>query len=121
MLGHIEKLTASLERVRVAPCLSLMMRFVQQILPEFDIYSDTYQAIRWIGRNNGKPGRKGKRENLLTHASQAPSRETEGVAAEIIAEEIWSEVCYLFGLLPVQPIQDVGAPLEQRFGRLVFR
>ena len=97
-----------------------MMRFVQQFLPEFDVYSDTYQAIRWIGRNNGKPRRKGKCENPVTHASQDRSRETEGVEAEIIAEEMWSEVCYLFGLLPVQPIQDAGASLEQRFGRLVF-
>ena len=106
ILGHIEHLAEPLERVRMAPCWSLMLRFDQQVLPEFDVYSDMSQAIRWIGRNNCKPGRKGKGENLVIHASQAWSRETADVEPEVVAEEMWSEVCHLLSSSPIQPLQS---------------
>ena len=105
ILGSLEELAEPLERVRMSPCWSLMLRLDKPVLPEFDVFSDMSQAVRWIGKNNVKPGRRAKGESLVIHAGQSWSRETEDVEPEDIAEELWSEVCELLGIAPERPVQ----------------
>lgn len=46
-----------LSNVRFSPIWALMIRLEERVLPEYDAYSDMSQTIRWVGRNNVKPGR----------------------------------------------------------------
>ena len=96
--------------VRFSPCWALMIRLEEKVLPDYDAYSDMSQVIRWVGRNNKKPGRSSRGEHIVVHASPAWTRETEDAEAEAVAEELWSEVCHLLDLPPVRP-QQMGAYL----------
>ncbi len=80
------------------------------MLPDYDAYSDMSQVIRWVGRNNKKPGRSSRGEYIVVHAAPAWTRETKDAEAEAVAEELWSEVCHLLDLPPVRP-QQMGAYL----------
>ncbi len=99
-----------LSTVRMTPCWAVMIRLDEPVLPEYDAYSDMSQVIRWIGRNNVKPGRSGRGEHIVVHASPDWSRETEDAEPELVAEELWDEVCHVLNLPPVRPKQ-MGAYL----------
>ena len=103
LLGRIDELAAPLSRVRMVPCWALMVRIEEKILPDQDVYSDVSEVIRWIARNNTKPGRNPAGENIVIHASPAWSREAENADPEAVAEELWSEVSHVLGLPPVRP------------------
>lgn len=105
LLGRVEEVSDPLRRVRMSPCWSLMVRLDQRILPEQDVFSDMSDVIRWIARNNAKPGRTLKGETIVVHASPHWSRETEDAEPEVVAEELWSEVCHVLALPPVRPSQ----------------
>ena len=105
LLGRVDEVSAPLSRVRMSPCWSLMVRLDQRMLPEQDVYSDMSDVIRWIARNNAKPGRSLKGETIVVHASPQWSRETEDAEPEIVAEELWDEVCHVLALPPVRPSQ----------------
>ncbi|MGE0854691.1 MAG: NAD(P)/FAD-dependent oxidoreductase [Hyphomicrobiaceae bacterium] len=105
LLGPIAEVGDPLQRVRMSPCWSLMVRLEQRTLPEQDVFSDMSDVIRWISRNNSKPGRSGRGETIVVHASPKWSRELEDVEPEVIAEELWSEVSHLMSLPPVRPSQ----------------
>ena len=103
LLGRIPELVAPLSRVRMVPCWALMVRVEEKILPDQDVYSDVSEVIRWVARNNTKPGRNPTGENIVIHASPAWSREAEDADPEAVAEELWSEVSHVLGLPPVRP------------------
>ena len=103
LLGRIPELVAPLSRVRMVPCWALMVRVEENILPDQDVYSDVSEVIRWVARNNTKPGRNPTGENIVIHASPAWSREAEDADLEAVAEELWSEVSQVLGLAPVRP------------------
>lgn len=103
LLGRIEELTAPLSRVRMSPCWSLMVRLEEHILPEQDVFSDMSEVVRWVARNNTKPGRNRAGDSIVIHASPRWSRETEDIEPESIAEELWSEVSHVLSLPPVRP------------------
>ena len=103
LLGRIDDLVAPLSRVRMVPCWALMVRIEEKILPDQDVYSDMSEVIRWIARNNTKPGRNPAGENLVIHASPTWSREAEDADPEDVAEELWSEVSHVLDLPPVRP------------------
>ena len=106
ILGRdLEKLSEPLGSVRMSPCWALMIRLEERVLPDYDVYSDMSQVIRWIGRNNGKPGRSTRGEHLVVHAAQDWSRETEDADPELVAEELWAEVCHGLDLPPIRPQQ----------------
>lgn len=105
LLGRVEEVAEPLARVRMSPCWSLMVRLEQRVLPDQDVYSDMSDVIRWIARNNAKPGRTTKGETIVVHASPAWSRETEDAEPELVAEELWSEVCHVLDLPPARPSQ----------------
>ncbi len=105
LLGRLEEVAEPLRRVRMQPCWSLMVRLEQRTLPNQDVFSDMSDVIRWIARNNTKPGRTIKGETLVVHASPAWTRQTEDLEPETVAEEIWSEVCHVLALPPVRPTQ----------------
>ena len=94
-----------LSHVRFSPIWSLMIRLEERVLPEYDAYSDMSQTIRWVGRNNVKPGRSSRGEHIVVHASPTWTRETEDAEPEMVAEELWSEVCHVLDLPPVRPQQ----------------
>ncbi len=103
LLGRIEELVQPLSRVRMSPCWSLVVRLDEKLLPDQDVYSDMSEVIRWIARNNTKPGRTSKGDSLVIHASPAWSRQTEDAEPEAVADELWSEVSHLLALPPVRP------------------
>lgn len=103
LLGRIPELVAPLSRVRMVPCWALMVRVEEKILPDQDVYSDVSEVIRWVARNNTKPGRNPTGENIVIHASPAWSREAGDADPEAVAEELWSEVSHVLGLPPVRP------------------
>lgn len=104
MLGRIEEIAQPLSRVRMMPCWSLMVRLDDKILPDQDVYSDMSEVIRWIARNNTKPGRAQRGESIVIHASPSWSRGEEDTEPEVVAEELWSEVSHLLALPPVRPV-----------------
>lgn len=105
LLGRIDELVEPLARVRMSPCWALMVRLDEKLLPEQDVFSDMSEVIRWVARNNTKPGRAAKGETIVIHASPKWSRETEDADPEAVAEELWSEVSHVFGLPPVRPVK----------------
>jgi len=105
LLGPLDDMAHTLSRVRMSPCWALLVRLDEQVLPEFDVYSDMSQVIRWVSRNNSKPGRGRRGEHLVVHSGQEWSRETEDADPEMVAEEMWAEVCHVLGLPPVRPAQ----------------
>ncbi len=105
VLGRLEHLAEPLRRVRMSPCWALMVRLEQRTLPNQDVFSDMSDVIRWIARNNAKPGRTVKGETLVVHASPSWTRETEELEPEAVAEELWSEVSHVLALPPVRPSQ----------------
>jgi predicted NAD/FAD-dependent oxidoreductase len=105
LLGRLDELAEPMRKVRMSSCWSLMVRLDQRTLPDQDVFSDMSDVIRWIARNNTKPGRTTKGETLVVHASPAWSRQTEDVEPEAVAEELWSEVCHVLALPPVRPTQ----------------
>ena len=104
ILGRsLTELADAISDVRMSPCWALMVQLDDRILPDFDAFSDMSQVIRWIGRNNSKPGRSPTGEHIVVHAAQDWSRETEDVEPEVLAEELWGEVRHVFGLPDVTP------------------
>ncbi len=75
----------------------------EKVLPDQDVYSDMSEVIRWIARNNTKPGRNSRGESIVIHASPSWSRETEDADPEVVAEELWNEISHVLGLPPVRP------------------
>jgi renalase len=105
LLGQVDKLSDALQKVRMSPCWSLMVRIEERVLPDQDVFSDMSQVIRWVARNNSKPGRSARGEHIVLHASPAWSRETEDAEPEMVAEELWGEVSHVLSLPPVRPAQ----------------
>lgn len=105
LLGRIDELADPLSRVRLSPCWALMARLDQRVLPAYEVYSDMSQVIRWVARNNSKPGRSGHGDDIVVHASQAWTRETEDAEPAAVAEELWTELSHVLSLPPVRPVQ----------------
>lgn len=104
LLGRLEEMAQPLSRVRMTPCWALMVRLDEKTLPDQDVFSDMSEVIRWIARNNTKPGRAVRGETIVIHASPTWSRETEDADPEVVAEELWNEVSHVLGLPPVRPV-----------------
>lgn len=103
LLGRLDDIAQQLSRVRMQPCWALMVRLEDKILPDQDVFSDMSEVVRWIARNNTKPGRAGRGESIVIHASPSWSRETEDAEPDVVAEELWGEVSHVLGLPPVRP------------------
>jgi renalase len=108
LMGRIPHLAQAMNRARMAPCWALMIRFDDKVLPEQDVYSDMSDTIRWIARNNTKPGRTVRGESIVIHASPNWSRDTEDVEPETIADELWNEASHLLSLPPVRPVRKAA-------------
>lgn len=105
LLGRIPELSEPLEKVRMQPCWALMVRLDQRILPEQDVFSDMSQIVRWVSRNNSKPGRMPTGDHIVVHAAPAWTRQTEDMDPEDVAAELWAEVSHVLALPPVRPSQ----------------
>lgn len=103
LLGRLEGLAEFMSRVRMTPCWSLMMQIDDVKLPEQDVFSDMSEVVRWISRNNSKPGRRSSGNSIVVHASPAWSRDLEDSEPDDVAEELWSEVSRGLGLPPARP------------------
>lgn len=103
LLGRIDALAAPLTQVHMAPCWALMVRLEQKVLPRQDVFAELSEVIRWVARNNTKPGRAPTGENIVIHASPAWSTEAQDRDPEDVAEELWGEVCNVMSLPPVRP------------------
>lgn len=104
LLGRLEELAAPLARVRMTPSWAVMVRLDESIALQNDVWSDMSKIIRWVTRNNSKPGRQAKGEHIVVHAAQDWSRQTEDAEPELVAEELWAEVSHVLGLPPVRPL-----------------
>ncbi len=105
LLGRIDRLADPITRVRMSPCWAVMVRLDQHLLPDKEVYSDMSEVVRWVSLNNAKPGRTGRGDQVLIHASPAWSRETEDADPEAVAEDLWAEVSHALGLAPTRPAQ----------------
>lgn len=105
LLGRIEQLSDPIARVRMSPIWAVMVRIDERIMPEQDTYSDMSDMIRWVSRNNAKPGRQGRGDSVIIHASPTFSRETMDAEPEQVAEELWAEISHALSLPPTRPSQ----------------
>ena len=105
LVGRMDELAAPLERVRIHPCWAVLARTEERVLPTQDVFSDMNEVVRWVARNNGKPSRPTRGDHVVIHASPAWSRETEEVEPEVVASELWNEVCNTLSLPPTRPAQ----------------
>jgi renalase len=108
LLGPLPKLVDAIQKVRMSPCWALLVRIEDRILPDQDVFSDMSQLVRWVARNNSKPGRTGRGDHIVIHASPAWSRETEDAEPELVAEELWGEVSHVLSLPPIRPAQMIA-------------
>ena len=105
LVGRLKELAAPLEKVRMSPCWAVMARLEDRVFPTQDVFSDMSEVVRWVSRNNAKPGRPSRGDHVIIHASPNWSRETEDVDPEVVASELWNEVCNILGLPPTRPAQ----------------
>lgn len=105
LLGRYEQIAQPIEKVKFLPCWSVMVSLPERVLVDVDVYSDMSKIIRWICRNNSKPFRSGRGDQIVIHAAQAWSRETQDFEPEAVAEELWSETSNVLGLPPIRPAQ----------------
>ncbi|MGE0699113.1 MAG: NAD(P)/FAD-dependent oxidoreductase [Hyphomicrobiaceae bacterium] len=105
LVGRIDELARPLERVRISPCWAVMVRLEDRVFPVQDVFSDMSEVVRWVARNNAKPGRPARGDHIVIHASPVWSRETEDVETDVVASELWNEVCNLLELPPIRPAQ----------------
>ncbi|MFU8831790.1 MAG: hypothetical protein ACNA7J_06490 [Wenzhouxiangella sp.] len=63
-----------LDRVRYAPCLTLMLAFATATRLHQSSLSPPDGPVAWIARNDTKPGRASAPETLVVHATPAWSR-----------------------------------------------
>lgn len=108
LLGRLPEIAEPLNRVRMQPCWALMIRLDQRILPDQDVFSDMSQIVRWISRNNSKPGRNARGDHIVVHAAPTWTRQTEDLDPDAVAEELWAEVSHALSLPPVRPVQMVA-------------
>jgi predicted NAD/FAD-dependent oxidoreductase len=80
---------AELERVRYAPCLTLMLAFDRPTRLEEPALSPADGPIAWIARNNTKPSRAAARETLVLHATPDWSRAHLDDPAEWTADALF--------------------------------
>lgn len=104
LLGRLDDLADQVSRVRMSPCWALMVKLDQQLLTEQDVFSDMSEVIRWVSRNNSKPGRSSGGDVIVIHASQAWSREAEDADPDAVADELWNEVSHALLLPPIRPL-----------------
>lgn len=105
LVGRMDELAEPIQRVRVSPCWAVIVRLEDRILPTQDVFSDMNEVIRWVARNNAKPGRPQRGDHIVIHASPGWSRETEDVEPEVVASEMWNEVSNALSLPPIRPAQ----------------
>lgn len=100
---RIERLSAPMRSVLMLPCWALMVRLEQKKISDHDVFTDVSEVVRWVARDNTKPGRDPRGEALVIHASSAWSLAAEQADAVEVAEELWSEVGEFLNLPPVRP------------------
>ena len=105
LVGRLEDLALPLNRVRMAPTWAVLVRLEDRAFPTQDVFSDMSEVIRWVARNNAKPGRPSRGDHIIIHAAPGWSRETEDVEPEVVASELWNEVCNVLSLPPIRPAQ----------------
>lgn len=105
LVGRMPELADPLSRVRISPCWAVLVRLEEKVLPAGDVYSDMSEVVRWVARNNAKPGRPARGDHVVIHASPSWSRETEDADPEVVAGELWNEVCNVLSLPPSRPSQ----------------
>lgn len=81
-----------LERVRYAPCLTLMLAFERPTGLLEHALTPSDGPVAWIARNGTKPGRTGSPETLVVHATPEWSRRhidaDPGTTAEILLDAL---------------------------------
>lgn len=105
LVGRLTTLAEAIERVRISPCWAVLARLEDRMLPNQDVFSDMSEVVRWVARNNAKPGRSARGDHLVIHASPVWTRETEDVEPDVVASEMWNEVCNALDLPPTRPLQ----------------
>jgi len=83
---------AELERVRYAPCLTLMLAFDQPTELHEPSFSPIHGPVAWIARNDSKPGRDHAPETVVVHATPAWSRAHLNDSAETAADALLTSV-----------------------------
>lgn len=105
LLGSVPDFVDRMAQVRMQPCWAILFKLDQRVFPDQDAYSDMSDVVRWIGRNNSKPGRTPGGDHIVVHASPKWSRETEDAESDDVAQEMWSEISNLLNLPPMRPNQ----------------
>lgn len=113
LLGRYPEIGNAIGRAVMAPCWSLTVRLDERTFPAQDVFSDMSEVIRWVARNNSKPGRSVTGDHVVIHASPGWSRETEDADPDDVASELWHEVCHNLSLPPTRP-QHMSAHLWRR-------
>ncbi|MFA5957382.1 NAD(P)/FAD-dependent oxidoreductase [Hyphomicrobium sp.] len=103
LLSRVGTFAAPLQQVRILPCWALMVRIDEKNFPEQDVFTNVSEIVRWIARDNTKPGRIPDGETLVVHASPIWSLAAEQADAEDVAEELWGEVGEVLDLPPIRP------------------
>jgi len=83
---------ADLERVRYAPCLTLMLAFDQPTELHEPSFSPIHGPVAWIARNDSKPGRDHAPETIVVHATPAWSEAHLNDSAETAADALLTSV-----------------------------
>jgi len=79
---------SELDRVRYAPCLTLMLAFEAPVAMRAAFDTPAHGPLSWIARNNSKPGRDDTPETLVAQATPEWSRAQINATAGQIAEAL---------------------------------
>jgi renalase len=88
---------AELERVRYAPCLTLMLAYDRATLLHEFSFSPPDGPVGWIARNNTKPERTDALETLVVQATPAWSRAHLEDPAQSTADTLLRHLCPYIG------------------------
>ncbi|MFM8579953.1 MAG: NAD(P)/FAD-dependent oxidoreductase, partial [Planctomycetaceae bacterium] len=85
--GAAGQLRERVAGVSISPCWGVLLEFARRLAVEFDGAFVGNSPLRWVARNNSKPGRP-ERECWVLHASPEWSREYLEAGAEWVAGEL---------------------------------
>jgi predicted NAD/FAD-dependent oxidoreductase len=69
LMASSPQIQERLDQVSIAPCWALLLSFEKPSNLAFDVHRSEDRDLAWIAKNSSKPGREGRKECWIAHAS----------------------------------------------------
>nr|WP_281365440.1 FAD-dependent oxidoreductase [Hyphomicrobium methylovorum] len=103
LLVHVPVLSDALASVRMEPCWTLMIATQNHVMPPIDVMHNVSKSIRWLTRDNTKPGRNPRGDAMVILGSAQWNEGARHLDPQAAAEELWADACDALSLAPLRP------------------